>query len=56
MEKVYIRTIKPEDNAALASIVRSTLSEFGANRQGTVYYDLTTDDLYNLSQKQRRIY
>ena len=56
MQNVFIRNIQPSDNSALASIVRNTLAEFGANRAGTVYYDPTTDDLYNLFQKERSIY
>jgi putative acetyltransferase len=48
MEDVIIRTIQPADNAALANIIRDTLAEFGANRPGTVYYDDTTDHLYEV--------
>jgi len=36
----------------LATIVRNTLAEFKANKPGTVYYDRTTDHLYELFQKQ----
>ncbi len=56
MEDVTIRTIELSDNKALAEIVRSSLAEFGANHPGTVYYDATTDNLYQLFQKQRSIY
>jgi len=56
MDNVFIRTIEAGDNAALASIVRNTLAEFGANHPGTVYYDPTTDDLFNLFHKERSIY
>lgn len=56
MNDVAIRTIMPSDNAALAFIVRSALAEFGANRPGTVYYDDTTDHLYELFQIPRSIY
>ena len=45
---ITIRKIRPEDNAAIASVIRKTLEEFGANRPGTVYFDPTTDDLYRL--------
>jgi putative acetyltransferase len=48
MIDINIRTIRKEDNAALASIIRKTLEEFGANKPGTVYYDPTTDALYEL--------
>ncbi|MGZ3837529.1 MAG: GNAT family N-acetyltransferase [Flavisolibacter sp.] len=43
-----IRKIAEKDNPALARIIRSTLEEFGANRPGTVYFDQTTDALYQL--------
>lgn len=43
-----IRPIRPGDNMAIAAIIRSVLTEFKANKPGTVYYDPTTDDLYNL--------
>jgi len=49
---IAIRTIQPADNEALAKIVRDTLAEFGANHPGTVYYDETTDALYELFQKE----
>ncbi|MDB5251757.1 MAG: acetyltransferase [Flaviaesturariibacter sp.] len=45
---VRIRPIQPQDNAALATVIRSTLKEFGANKPGTVYYDDSTDHLYEL--------
>lgn len=47
-EGILIRPIQPEDNAALATIIRSVLEEFGANKPGTVYYDRETDYLYEL--------
>ena len=48
IESVTIRTIRKDDNAALAKIVRDTLAEFGANHPGTVYYDPTTDHLFEV--------
>lgn len=45
-----IRTIQPGDNAPLAFIVRAALTEFGAAKPGTVYFDPTTDHLYELFQ------
>ena len=56
MNNVVIRNIKPEDNPALARIVRNTLAEFGANHPGTVYYDPTTDNLFELFQADRARY
>ncbi|MBL7745522.1 MAG: GNAT family N-acetyltransferase [Chitinophagaceae bacterium] len=47
---IIIRPIQQSDNPVLAKIVRDTLAEFGANHPGTVYYDPTTDALYELFQ------
>ena len=45
---MQIRPIQPEDNEALAKVIRAALTEFGANKPGTVYFDPTTDALYEL--------
>ena len=52
MQNIRIRPIQPSDNKTLAKIVRDTLAEFGANHPDTVYYDPTTDVLYELFQKE----
>ena len=52
MNNLTIRSIQPADNPFLAKIVRDTLAEFGANNPGTVYYDATTDALYELFQQK----
>ena len=44
------------DNAALAIIIRESLAEFGANKPGTVYYDPTTDNLFELFRTAGSIY
>ena len=56
MDPIIIRTIQPADNPALANVIRSTLTEFNADHPGTVYYDATTDALYELFQKERAVY
>jgi putative acetyltransferase len=56
MKDVLIRTIEAGDDKDLATIVRSVLAEFGANRPGTVYYDKTTDNLFELFQQERAVY
>ena len=56
MKNAVIRTILHGDNKRLADIVRSVLAEFGANHPGTVYYDPTTDGLFQLFQKEKCIY
>lgn len=48
MDHIIIRPIEPADNKAIASIIRTALTEFGANKPGTVFYDDTTDHLYEL--------
>lgn len=53
---VTIRPIQPSDNPIIANIIRDTLTEFGANHPGTVYYDPTTDALFELFQKERSAY
>ena len=53
---ITIRKIEFNDNNELASIVRTALAEFGANKPGTVYYDDTTDHLYELFQQPGSAY
>jgi len=45
---MQIRPIEPGDNVELAKVIRAALTEFGANKPGTVYFDATTDALYEL--------
>jgi putative acetyltransferase len=45
---MQIRPIEHGDNEALANVIRTALAEFGANKPGTVYFDPTTDALYEL--------
>jgi putative acetyltransferase len=56
MHQLTIRNIAKEDNAALAKVIRTALTEFDANKPGTVYYDSTTDALFELFQKERSCY
>jgi putative acetyltransferase len=53
---ITIRTIELKDNAALAIIIRNSLAEFGANKPGTVFFDDTTDHLFELFQQPGSIY
>lgn len=50
MEGVEIRPIQATDNAAMAAIIRKSLEEFGAAKPGTVYFDASTDHLFELFQ------
>ncbi len=45
---ITFRIITEHDNRALAELIRSVFREFKIDRPGTVYFDPTTDDLYNL--------
>ena len=53
---INIRNIRSDDNAMLAKIVKDTMAEFGVNRPNTVYYDPTTNALYEMFQKERAVY
>ena len=50
MQETIIRPIQVTDNAAMANIIRKSLEEFGITRPGTVYYDESTDHLFELFQ------
>lgn len=56
MTKINIRPIQTSDNPDLALIVRNTLSEFGAANPGTVFFDPTTDALFELFQAPKAAY
>jgi putative acetyltransferase len=56
LSSVQIDLIRPEDNPAVAKIVKNTLAEFGANHPGTVYYDESTDHLYEVFREPRSVY
>lgn len=48
MQQLILRPIQPEDDAAIAIIIRKGLEDFDANKPGTVYFDPTTDHLSNV--------
>jgi putative acetyltransferase len=48
MNELVIRPIEQKDNAIIAYIIRTALTEFGANKPGTVFYDDSTDHLFEL--------
>jgi putative acetyltransferase len=45
---IIFRKIKQEDNKELADLIRTVFREFKIDRPGTVYFDPTTDSLYEL--------
>lgn len=52
-DEIQIRPIEQNDNSAIALIIRNSLEEFGANRPGTVYFDASTDHLFELFQSEK---
>lgn len=50
------RTILPQDNKTLASVIRRSLETYNLNIPGTVYTDPTTDHLYELFQQTGSVY
>jgi putative acetyltransferase len=56
MSDIKIRTITSVDNSAIAQIIRATLTEFGAARPGTVYYDESTDRLSEIFDADKSVY
>jgi putative acetyltransferase len=55
-QEVILRPLEEKDNEAMAKIIRDSLQEFGAAKPGTVYFDPTTDALYQLFQKKGAAY
>jgi putative acetyltransferase len=56
MQQITVRLIQASDNAALAQIIRTALTEFGANKPGTVFYDESTDRLSSLFEQPGSVY
>jgi len=56
LRSIRIDRIKQDDNPELAKIVKNTLAEFGANHPGTVYYDESTNHLYEVFREPRSVY
>src|SRR4051812_34926967 len=56
VENIVIRPIEPADNYPLSKVIRDTLTEFKANHPGTVYYDSSTDHLYELFREPNSFY
>jgi putative acetyltransferase len=48
MPNIFLRPIQPADDPIIATIIRNTLAEFGANHPGTVYFDDSTDHLSDI--------
>ncbi|MBC9797258.1 GNAT family N-acetyltransferase [Sinomicrobium weinanense] len=50
-----IRKVKKSDNQLLADIIKNVFEEHHAPREGTVYSDPTTDNLYGLFKKEKSV-
>lgn len=48
LSKIIIEPIQPQHNVAITKIIRAALEEFNANKPGTVYFDASTDALFEL--------
>lgn len=51
-----IREIELEDNAAVATIIRSVLTELGVPKVGTAYEDPELDEMHQAYDKERSVY
>jgi putative acetyltransferase len=56
MPTFCIRPIRSEDNSLIATVIRKVLIEFKANKPGTVFFDPTTDALFQLFSKPNAAY
>lgn len=56
MNPITLRPLAPADDAALARVIRDTLTEFGAAKPGTVYFDPTTDQLSAVFERANSAY
>ncbi|WP_297099844.1 GNAT family N-acetyltransferase [uncultured Draconibacterium sp.] len=50
-----IRKVKKSDNKHLADLIRAAFVEYDAPREGTVFSDPTTDNLFELFQHEKSI-
>ena len=53
--KLTIRKITENDNATLAKMIRTVFEEHDAPKEGTVYSDPTTDNLYKLFRNNKSV-
>ncbi len=53
---ITYRNIELKDNKELADLIRTVFREFRIDRPGTVYFDPTTDTLYELFRAQGSVY
>jgi putative acetyltransferase len=56
INEITYRNIEEKDNKEIACLIRTVFREFQIDRPGTVYYDLTTDNLSELFKKPGSVY
>ncbi|RZL17912.1 MAG: GNAT family N-acetyltransferase [Pedobacter sp.] len=53
---IIIRNIVKEDNSGIAELIRKVFREFKIDKPGTVYFDPTTDRLYEYFRQTGSVY
>jgi putative acetyltransferase len=56
MSDILYRKIEQRDNEELAGLIREVFREFHIDKPGTVYYDPTTDHLFELFRHPASVY
>lgn len=56
VRNIVLRTIEEGDNKELAELIRIVFREFKIDRPGTVYFDPSTDHLYELFRAPGSVY
>jgi putative acetyltransferase len=56
MPDLIFRQIEKKDNREIAGLIREVFREFKIDKPGTVYYDPTTDKLFELFQHPLSVY
>jgi putative acetyltransferase len=56
INEIIYRNIGADDNKELADLIRCVFREFKIDRPGTVYFDPTTDNLYELFKTPGSVY
>ncbi len=54
--EISYRNIRPDDDRELAGLIRAVFREFKIDKPGTVYFDPTTDHLFELFRTKGSVY
>ncbi len=54
--KIEIREIQAQDNEAIAQIIKSVLTEFKDNLEGTAFYDKETNAMFDAYAEENTVY